>query len=43
MKKKKQRKTLKKETKGINFFTVDCTVQSTVKGLKRKKKAYATA
>ena len=29
----------KKKTKGINLFIVDCTVQSTVKGIKRKKKA----
>jgi hypothetical protein len=33
--KKKKRQ---KKTKGISFFIVDCTVQSIVKGLKRKRK-----
>jgi hypothetical protein len=28
----------KKKTKGISFFTMDCTVQPTIKGLKRKRK-----
>ena len=27
-----------KKTKGIIFFTIDCTVQSTLKGLKEKEK-----
>jgi hypothetical protein len=28
-----------KQTKGIGLFTVNCTVQSTVKGIKKGKKA----
>ena len=31
------KKKTKKKTKGISFFTVNCIVQSTVKGLKRKR------
>ena len=34
----KKDKKKKKKTKGISFLTVDCTVQSTVKGLKKKRK-----
>ena len=45
---KKKKRQKKKKTTGISFFTVDCIVQSTVKGLKKKRKeknkteAYAT-
>ena len=33
-----KKKKLIEKNEGINIFTVDCTVQSTVKGIKRKKK-----
>jgi hypothetical protein len=32
------KKDKKKKTKGISFLNVDCTVQSIVKGLKKKRK-----
>jgi len=32
------KKDKKKKTKGISLFTMDCTVQLTIKGLKRKRK-----
>jgi hypothetical protein len=38
MKRKKLTKKKKKQTKGIKLFTVDCTVQSTIKGIKTEKK-----
>jgi hypothetical protein len=38
MKKNSLKRKKLKQTKGIRFFTVDCNVQSTIKGTKRAKK-----
>jgi hypothetical protein len=41
MKKLIKKEKHQKQTKDIGLFTVDCTVQSTVKGIKKAKKRKA--